>query len=64
MEQYKTILKSGDGQNNRYRTWLSMITVFGMWKCLYIFIDTKVSIFKGTTPAIVVYLFNWLKFVS
>lgn len=31
MEQGQTILKSGDGQN-RYRTWLSMITVhvFGM----------------------------------
>lgn len=36
MEQGQTILKSGDGQNNRYRTWLSMITVFGMWKCLYL----------------------------
>lgn len=23
-----------------------------------IFIDTKVSIFKGTTPAIIVYLYN------
>lgn len=29
MEQGQTILKSGDGQN-RYRTWLSMITVFGL----------------------------------
>lgn len=29
MEQGQTILKSVDGQN-RYRTWLSMITVFGM----------------------------------
>lgn len=29
MEQGQTILKSGDDQN-RYRTWLSMITVFGM----------------------------------
>lgn len=35
MEQGQTILKSGDGQT-RYRTWLSMITVFGMWKCLYL----------------------------
>lgn len=58
MEQGQTILKSGDGQNTLQ---IQNLAIYDnrIWNVkVSIFIDTKVSIFKGTTPAIIVYLYN------